>query len=178
MKPYLYLLLLIMFPIVSLSSEEACDRVHVIGTILKNTSSQLEKQYGLHAIGTGGSVNQDNKSTMIGIDFRIYQPLTRDEARKLILASAELLLKNLNQEEKIKNCVCELPFPYKNIQIAIYISYPDKTKPFDPEIATVSFAKGIVSYKTLDPDIRAYKSRIEETYEEALQKLSIPGNRQ
>lgn len=170
MKACLFLILFFLIPIFMLRSEDNPDRVHIIGRIREKTSVQLQKQYGLYAVGTGSSV-KDNKSTMIGIHFKIYQSLTMDEARKLIIASAELLLQNVNQDEKIKNCVCEYPFPYKNINVAIFIAYPDQTKPLDPEIATVSFVNGIVTYKTLDPDTRAYKSKTRETYEEALQKL-------
>lgn len=149
-------------------SEPTKDQM--INDILEKTANQLQKKYGIEAIGTGGS--EDNgKETLIGIDFRIYHPLAIKEARKMILDSVKILLENINNNENLKNHLVETPFPRNRVDITIYIS-KNHEEVLDPEITLVSFYKDKVVYRTLDPeDSFKYKSRITETYEEALQKL-------
>lgn len=147
------------------------SRNQAVDHVLERTANQLKQRFGLETIGTGGSASE-GKESMIGIEFQIKRSLSFNEARKMIIESANLLLNNINSDKYLSSYLSEVPFTQKNIEITIYISGKNHERIFDPDITLVSFDNGKITFKTLDPeDHYKYKSRIVETYEEALQKL-------
>ena len=66
----------------------------LMNTIINNSIKQLSTHYKLAPIGRGES-EKDDKSRMEGVSFNLYQKLTKEEARILIVEIVELFLHNI-----------------------------------------------------------------------------------
>jgi len=141
----------------------------VIDKMLGNTLTELQTIFQpLSIIGVGGS--QDNKQeTKITVSFVLKRPLTKGECRKLLVISAEALLKNINQNEDLKPYLCHIPFTYRDIEIYFILNHFNGSDIKYPDISTISLIKGVIDYDTSDPnDPDKYNTEL-ELYKDALQ---------
>ena len=60
----------------------------------------------------------------------------------------------------------------KNIQIRIFLRNPDGSNPISGRLSVISSVDGILEYDIRDPKTDRLKTILEETYEEAHQKLA------
>lgn len=100
-----------------------------IDALLADFANDLQEQYGLYRYSIGG--NLMNGIQDIGATFDIYQFVTRDEGRQLLLEVSDKLLTTLNNNEKLRPFLKEYPFPASLLKINLrfeqskYASLPD-----------------------------------------------------
>jgi len=145
-------------------------------SVIKKTVEELKRKYQLSLIGTGGS-GDDNEITMSSISFELAHSMSQEECRKVILDCAQLFLKEINSDAQLTPYLSVKPFGYKNIEVLIFMSHPDRSRPLHPSISVVSLTDGIIKYRTVNPEnTYEYKSVVRETYEEALRKVQSSDN--
>lgn len=131
-------------------------------------SKEMKAKRNLLIWGIGGGA--DNGVWLLTVSFGMYHaPLTKDEARKLIVGCVEDFLTTINQDEELKPYLKTYPFTSKNVELNIFLYGPDKSRILSPYIADISSTEGIIYYGINDPNNQyKYLSRTSETYEEAL----------
>ncbi|WP_068466630.1 hypothetical protein [Candidatus Protochlamydia phocaeensis] len=138
--------------------------------LIKKSGKRIGQKYGLSpsGIGAGGVYGL----RLMILDFNRYgEPLTQEEARRLIIACAEEFLTDINSDEPLRPFLLDYPFSPNNISMAI-INYDSNGKQiFSPYIGAVALSGGMIMYLTNIPEQLAYKDEFTETYEEALEKL-------
>jgi len=136
--------------------------------VIEETSKNLEKKYGLRPAGFG----MDGKFEYLEITFEINRPLSKKEAREIVLLSTNEFLKIINAKKELKKYLKNHPFDYKNAGIVIHIRGVKNEELFDPNLCLASSTKSGVRFYTNDPkDSFKYKEKIIETHEEALKLL-------
>lgn len=140
----------------------------VLSKVFDETLIELRKKYPLSIIGVGGE-QKDKKEIMIGASFMLNRSLSKDECRELLVDVTEELLKNINENQDLQQYLYHVPFPYKNIEIRVFLRNPDRSDIWDPDISIFSLIHGLVEYDIYDRDIPYKFSTEEETYEKALQ---------
>ncbi len=112
--------------------------------IIKSFSQEMEKDYGIKCIGSGGSMPYDVKK--INMMFVAYQKSDCEEARRLGVAAVQKLLQHVNQHEKIRPYLHQYPFTEKNLWINIFF-YDDKNQyHLDDTVAVISLLSGKIIY--------------------------------
>ena len=159
----IFIFILFLFSSCSKTEEEKKERLE--NKIIGKTWRQLEKEKNLVPLGEGGSVIPGNE--YLELIFQYFEPLTIDEARELVVYSAETFLHNLNSDEKL-NELLDKPYPMKWIQILIHIYNPDYSGIEPPGISVAHYEKGNIMYFT---ERQKFEIIYKETYEEALENL-------
>jgi len=99
--------------------------------------------------------------------FRYYNEITVEEARKLLLETGNLYLKTINENEKIRSFLENYPYGPENIEINIFIN-PGNRTPKSDGLGVIAIIDGKLKYYSNPHFTKIY----EETYEEALEKLT------
>lgn len=132
--------------------------------IIFQTGAQLKKEKKLIPIGFGGSSHVGKE--FLEISFQYFQPLSIDDAREIILYSAQTFVDNLNKNDDLKKL--KKSYKMENINIVIYIYMPDHSKPLSTNIGLVEFSDNKIVYSYNN---QKYEKVYEESYENALEKL-------
>lgn len=93
----------------------------VVGNVLQKIAKQLEIKYFMQAVGTNVGM-PSGIVKLLGLDFRVYRVLTKEEARKILIESAELFLAVVNSDEAIRPYLKNYPFTRDNINIVLFIT--------------------------------------------------------
>ncbi len=135
---------------------------------MSNTIKTLEDRYQLHPVAISEAAD-DHFYTEIGLQFQIFHPLNKEEGRKILIDSAEELLKEINSMPGMLQYLQPSPFTPYNIEIMIFSYQPNGERSFYPNILTLVDSGGIIRYSTKTPGMEfGYHTVEEETYEEAL----------
>jgi len=140
----------------------------ILDKTLGTSLSELRKKYSLSIIGVGGS-KKDKKEIMIGVSFLLNRSLSKDECRELLVDITEALLGNINQNEDLQPYLYYIPFPYRNLEVRIFLRNPDCSDISDPDISVISMINGGIEYHIYDRTIRYKFTTEEETYDKALE---------
>lgn len=132
--------------------------------IIEQTISSLSSKHNIHGIGYG----MKGKFQGLDISFEVLRPLTKEQARIIILDCAEIFLGNINSNEKIKPYLKDLPFTLKNIGVTLFIKDTNSGDIFYPNICIAACTSRGVYFRTTDPQTDRFKETYEETHEEAL----------
>jgi len=132
---------------------------------------QLKRENRLIPFGIAGRMMDEIK--MLGLSFQYYTEIGVEEMRKLLLTSGELFLSVINSNELIRPYLNNFPFEVENIEIEIYLFNPNGTQ-FDlDKLHYATMVKGELKYVIRSSDNNLYKTIYSETYEEAVEKLSL-----
>ncbi len=159
-------IILILFVCSSCAKTEYEKKRDLENKIIGMTWKQLEKEKNLIPLGEGGSVTPGNE--YLELIFQYFEPLSIDEARELVVYSAETFLHNLNSDEKLGELL-DKPYPMKWIRIQIFIYNPDYSDIKPPNISVANYEKDYIVY--LADDGKDFETIYKETYAEALEKL-------
>ena len=138
--------------------------------ITARTAKKINTQKNLVLIGTGGGMMDDIQ--MMAMSFNFYQEVDLKTARELIVYAANEYLLAINSNKEIKPYLHDYPFTDKNIEIVICFHPPDGSTVAPGKINIAAARKGRVTYYIDYPEKYTIKPIFEETYEEALQKIS------
>jgi hypothetical protein len=168
-----FILLILSFNVAcsSGSPEELSDEKYY-NRFLILTARNLDAKYELSIIALGGSVDRENKATEISVSFIVPHPLTIEEFRYLTISSLNAYQNAINEDVRLKNMLCEYPFPIKRFQFSVFAKNIDGSSVFFPLFQVASLVNGKINYHSVDNERDFnYIETITETYEEALQKL-------
>ncbi len=140
-----------------------------VAEITRSFSKQIEKEFGLDCIGSGGEMPYDVEG--ISMKFVAYRSATVEEARELEIKLTERFVQVINGHEKIKPFLRECPFPSSRAHVTISFRDPrKKTTPYgDNDVELVFQARNRIFYQAKNPDNPYLGKDIkDEPYEEAL----------
>lgn len=140
-------------------------------SVIGQTAKELNEKHNLLCIGAGGGSGIDNKIDSFNVMFQTQNFFNQDEARQLILECAETLVANIDNDEALRPSLKYYPYKIDKVSITILIRDEEGDDYYDPYLGAVLMYSGKIEYCTNDPEDRfQYKSIIEETYEEAVEK--------
>ena len=102
----------------------------------------------------------------LGFRLRSTKKLNLEETRVLYVNCVAALLKEVNENEKIRPYLIKYPFTFENTDILIAFRERDSVPP--PYIALVLSANKFIYYSTYNNKIRFFDDFHEETFEEAV----------
>ncbi|MFZ0565164.1 MAG: hypothetical protein WAM28_03165, partial [Chlamydiales bacterium] len=137
----------------------------------------LGSQYEMNPIATnvampGGIVK------LMGLDFQICGPLTKENIRKILISSAQELLLNINSNTEIRPYLETYPFTIKNVEMNLFILDSSRIRLDHPHIGIAGIVDGGLDYLTLVSieNIPKKITESQETYEEAIKTLENEPN--
>ena len=139
--------------------------------ITANTAKKLEEQKKLYLIGTGGGMMHDIR--MMAMGFQFFHEVDLKEARELVVYAVREYLSDINNNEEVRPYLRNYPFTAKNVEIQIWIYNPDGSDPSLEKIYYISAINGVLTYYLDLPKTYSRKAICKETYEEALQKITL-----
>jgi hypothetical protein len=155
--------------------DEIPQSEQIVDHLLYQIKHSLGKKYKMKTIATnvampGGIVK------LLGLDFHIRGPLSREELRHLLVDLAQDFVAFVNSDQAIKPYLENYPFEVKNIDITLFIRDSRGIRLEDPYIGVAGISRGRLDYQILitADDIPSVKNESEESYEEALQALIKP----
>lgn len=150
----------------------SCESERLMHDVSNKAINSIMKKCGLRACGQGASM-PDGIIKQITLSFDIKKKCDKKGLRMLLVNAAEILVEQVNSNKQIQKYLFDPPFNFKNVQIIIFCSDEKGFEPVDPLISTAQFARGTLTYLTVDPkDSYKYKNEYEETYEEALKLVN------
>lgn len=174
MKVQLYVVkFLMIFNIFNWFEPEIPTEDRALNSVIERTEKIVKKKYKLNLSVTGSSNDKNLKFKTITLGFQINRRMSIDESRCMLIELADIFLTQINDYEEIRPYLTVFPYTYDNIDITLYISHPDYSSIYHPDIAVASIEPGgEFVYLTDDPNQRyKFKSKITETYHEALEKV-------
>lgn len=169
-KSIIFLFIILVLIIFSLSSgcDHRSEKQIIAHKVIYKTAKILLERHQLKYIGMleEGDANFYKR---IGIHFQILRVLDKDEGRKILMDSIEVLLNEINSDLNLKPYLNEYPFTVNNIEIEIFTYFPDAKFAYYPNIGIFSLNRGQIKFLSLPAEKSyGYASREVETYEEAL----------
>lgn len=134
---------------------------------------RISKQYGYSLFGSGGSMYDCVREISTSFNARVKEPLTVEEARKLILPIAIEYLKAFNSNEEIRPYLLNYPFNSKNLHIAVFFNDLQGYEYWYPDLSVVSVSHGNILYYGFNKstDTNSDKWEYKETFEEGVERL-------
>ena len=152
------------FSFISWASQPKSQDIKIVNQI----QSKVEKK--LTADGTvfveARVTAMFNEVKELGFRLRSTKKLNLEETRVLYVNCVAALLKEVNENEKIRPYLIKYPFTYENTDILIAFRERDSVPP--PYIALVLKANEFISYSTYNNKINFFDTLHRETFEEAL----------
>jgi len=125
----------------SSSSEKA------IVEVINQTADVIEKKYEVERIGHGVS----GALEFLEISFQSPHPMSKDDARRMLVECIEEFLSQINSNKKIRAYLKTYPFTCKDVGIALYIRDKDNNFVFHPNISVAHATSQGIIYRTRDP---------------------------
>jgi len=142
----------------------------IASNIIAKVGKKMAKKHKMDFIGTSGGMIDCVR--MVGFSFEINRPVSRDEARYLIVDCVEELLKAFNENEKIRPFLMNYPFTEENVDIAIYIDHPQWSGAHEPNAGIVGiYTDKYIVFKIRDKPAGKLVEMTQEFYPEALARV-------
>lgn len=123
--------------------QEEVDYEIYVDEICNRLAREMEDEYGLVCIGTGGCMLHDVEEISIRF-YRARTILSIDEARELQLVAMKRMVELVNQHEKIRPFLREYPFPLTRADIEL--SFDRINDQNFKNVDFLFFAKGSLFY--------------------------------
>lgn len=139
--------------------------------VINKTKLIIERKYHIRTIDSGASMPNGNVKNFF-LDFEVRGPFTKKSLRRILIDSANKLLVQINNNEKVQQFLVKKPFAIEDVQITIFNNSINGGEVYNPEISTAEIYDGILSYNFVEGiNEFDYINTYQETYEEALKKL-------
>lgn len=143
----------------------------LVNIVLVNSANVIERKYKIRACGSGVSM-PEGPIRWLTICFDTEKTATKEELRKLLINSAQIVVDFITSNEEIQPFLKVRPFTMENVQIIIYNHNEKGYNVYDPGISTAQISDLMLTYRTTDAaDTFKFKNKYIETYEEALEKI-------
>lgn len=139
--------------------------------VINKTKIVLEQKYHIRSLDSGASMPNGNVKRFF-LDFEIRGPVSKEYLRRILIDSANRLLSQINNNDKVQQFLVKQPFKIEDVDIIIYNNSLTGEEVYDPEISIAEIIGGVLIFKTEEKsNPYGYENTYKETYEEALQKL-------
>jgi len=146
------------------------EKENLCNKVTCKTAKELKLEFGLIPCGSGGRALDEVK--MLALAFDYHQPLEIESARKLLIAAVDKFTAEINKNESIRPYLFNFPFKPKNIEIIIYIHDKKGNDYGQDKLCIVNARNGLLEYKIHTPDKYGIINVYQESYDEAVKKLS------
>ncbi|MBX9838515.1 MAG: hypothetical protein K2X69_09410 [Silvanigrellaceae bacterium] len=153
----------------NIKEQKTDEKQKLANSVRKKAALKIKNEKSLMPFGTGGQIK--NNIQMLALSFLYYEPLTMEEARELIIYSAQKLTDEINSETRIHPYLYQYPFSPTHTEIRICSQNKNHSMIPAECITFVALAYGIVEYNINDPQTAGLITIHQETYQEALEKL-------
>ena len=138
------------------------ERAVAVGQVRSQTIKEINKKFGAVCGATDGGGVYGVES--IGMSFKIPENMEINDARKIIVESAQIFLNNINSSTKLKKHMVKYPFEPKDIHLLFFTKNRNKE-----ELGAFDLFLGNVSYdmRVLEKP-HSFEVIHEESFEEAL----------
>lgn len=150
---------------------EISEKEKLADRITHTVALKLRRDLGLIQCGTGGGMMYQIR--MLALSFDYYKIVDIEEGRKLLVAALNEYISAVNADEQVRPYLQNYPFCPKNIQIRIFIRNTDPSFASSDKIQSLSVVDGYLKYYVNEPNANRFKVIYSESYEEAVQKLSL-----
>jgi hypothetical protein len=135
---------------------------------INRQGSYLGEKYHMWQSATG--IGGMDKIWLMALSFERYgDPLTEEEARKLIINCVDDFLDAVNRDEQLKPFLKDHPFTAKNLDLDIFNYGKDQVSHYFPYISVVSDSRGKIGFFTEEASIEyGFYTKKYETYDEAV----------
>ena len=170
MEKHVNFYIIILFTLLSGFKVEATykqpDHVKAAKELTFVFARQVEKEFNVSCIGTGGGMPHDVE--VLEVDFMSYEVGTIEKAREFIVKTTEKFLKMINENEKIRPFLREYPFKANRAQITIMFAQKGEDPARRDGSIVASFqVKNRIFYYIEKQDGQREKVK-EESYDDAL----------
>ncbi len=146
------------------------EKQKLANEVRRKVAKQMKQEANLRPCGTMGQMM--NEIEVLGLSFFYFQPVDIAEGRKLAVQAVEAMLKEINQEPRIRPYLVRYPFQPRNVQITIHLRNPDNSEPPQEALQVVRASEGMLRYKIDDSTRNGLITIYKETYQEALDRLA------
>ncbi|MFI0434549.1 MAG: hypothetical protein ACH350_02320 [Parachlamydiaceae bacterium] len=154
-------------------NHEFSDHGKMLFSSVRKIGLKIGEKYGMTYSGAGGGAKSDGIWLMSLSLERKGDPLSENDARRLIIKCVNDFLAQVNSDEKLEPFLKNHPFKAANLALTIFNHNKDSSLHFFPYISVVTNSKGKIGYFTEDPSTKhGYHTEKYETYEEAVAILS------
>lgn len=157
---------------ISESDQEGIKKENAANRILKKVALQLKTETDLRPTGTMGQMHYDVGK--LGLSFHYRKPVDIAEGRKLLIQAVNAMLKEVNQDEKIRPYLCRHPFLPRNIEIEIFLKAQDGRSVPAGALCVIDAQDGFLRYDVRGPEDHGFITVYKETFSEALERLADP----
>ncbi len=164
------------FGVLRQSDEEAIDDDAysegdaLIDEIIDKTVKSIKKKYAVVRLQKESVLSQGLIGT-ISMHLEMCKEICKEDARKILVATAKEFMQNVSHSSKIKQFLKHPPFALEDLQIVLYCYQENMDN--DDSIALADMTKGTLNYITVDCHNNFACKEYRETYEEAVQALSL-----
>jgi hypothetical protein len=145
------------------------EKGRIASEIRSQTARKLEAEMGLIPFGFGGQMM--GQIERLCLTFQYRHPVNIENARRILVQAGSKFMNEINSNEKVRQYLSNYPFEPKNIEIKIVLKKTNGSKVEKGELALIALRDGMLQYNFNDSDY-SFKT-IEETYEQALEKLQF-----
>lgn len=143
----------------------------LVNSILGKTAEMIKKKYNIKPSGEGSAMPEGIIEGLT-LTFDTKDKLSKEQLRKLLIECAKELVMQVKMNSGIEPFLANPPFNIQNVQIIIYNHDKDGRGLHDPAISTAEISRGVLTYRTMDPNDRfRFKNQFQETYNEAMRIL-------
>lgn len=145
--------------------------VPVAITLMSEVNSRIQSEFGVSLVGT--KTHMPDLVRELGATFRINRPLSKDEARAMVIKFAQIYLHALNENVELRPYLVHYPMSPSSINILLYCYHPDGRKVCDPYPNGTALSQGELAFYVREPnnDLQ-YKEITREPYESALEQAT------
>jgi hypothetical protein len=112
--------------------------------LLASFTEEIQKEYDLERWSMGGRLT--NGIEEIGGKFKLYQAVSQEEARELIVEISDKLLKRINSNEKIRPYLKEYPFKSTDLKLRVCFEQNLSTPPPQVNMEMVALEEDKITY--------------------------------
>ncbi|MDP1835150.1 MAG: hypothetical protein Q8K75_04390 [Chlamydiales bacterium] len=140
--------------------------------MIKNRGiAAIENRYKIECIGTGASM-PGGPIRFITLSFQVRGALSKQNLRRMLVTSAQDILKIANEIPDLDSCLHNPPFGIKSLDILLFVYDVNGRDTYDPDISSARLSDGIVEFITDAPNCYLkVQNQYTETYEEALKAI-------
>ena len=147
-----------MSPVICAKEKEPSPYTLYVNEIIKSFTKEMQRDFGLNCMGSGGSMPYDVRS--IDIMLSSYGRKNIEDARRLGVASVQRLIKTINAHEKIRPYLCQYPFTANNVSISISFYGHNNKYYLDGSVAGIGLLHGKVFYDKAEKKTISYKAML------------------
>ena len=174
-KPFVISLIVVLGSLPScLSRDRRTEKEIAVDEIMGQASRKIKEKYPMEDFGSGCRIMHEVKGLYLG--FCIYHQLDIQTARQILIDSAQILIDEVRNNERVQPYLLDSGFNFENASIALFIR-PNHQTALDPDLSVTSCKNGVLKYKVYDKELYEEKNLPkshtihQETYQEAIEAL-------